>query len=244
MNPLFLIGAIAPAIVLVIYIFLRDKYEREPISKIVATFFLGMLSIPIALLLASGAYYLLDIINFGETSNGFISGLVDAFVCAAIPEEIAKLAILYILIWKNKNFNEPADGIVYSVCVSMGFACVENIIYVFDDSSVIIGRAIFAVPGHFLYAVLMGYYFSLVKFSQKNKLQNKILTLLAPILAHGIYDAILMISDNIPTWSYFLSILFYGFVFILWRLGLKRIKEHVEASPFSPKNIANEEDTL
>ena len=125
------------------------------------------------------------------------------------------------------------DGIVYAVCVSMGFATVENVMYVFEDPSCAWGRALFAVPGHFLFAVLMGFFLSLAKFTVKHKFRNWTMTLLAPILAHGIYDAILMVSDVASEgWSLLLTIVFYVFIFLLWRLGLKKISQHVESSPF------------
>ncbi|MBQ1605462.1 MAG: PrsW family intramembrane metalloprotease, partial [Bacteroidales bacterium] len=156
-----------------------------------------------------------------------------AFFSAAIPEEISKFIILFLLVWWSKDFNERMDGIVYAVCVSMGFATVENVMYVFEDPSCAWGRALFAVPGHFLFAVLMGFFLSLAKFTVKHKFRNWTMTLLAPILAHGIYDAILMVSDVASEgWSLLLTIVFYVFIFLLWRLGLKKISQHVESSPF------------
>jgi RsiW-degrading membrane proteinase PrsW (M82 family) len=105
--------------------------------------------------------------------------------------------------------------------------------YVFEDPSCAWGRALFAVPGHFLFAVLMGFFLSLAKFTVKHKFRNWTMTLLAPILAHGIYDAILMVSDVASEgWSLLLTIVFYVFIFLLWRLGLKKISQHVESSPF------------
>ena len=157
-----------------------------------------------------------------------------AFFSAAIPEEFSKFVILFLLIWWSKDFNERMDGIVYAVCVSMGFATIENILYVFDDPSCAWGRALFAVPGHFLFAVLMGFFLSLAKFTVKHKFRNWTMTLVAPILAHGIYDAILMVSDVVSVgWSALLTIVFYIFIFVLWRICLDKISEHVETSPFS-----------
>jgi len=231
-----LIGAIAPAIILVIYIFLRDKYEREPIGKILLTFFVGMLSVPLAL-------FVIDISHIDDLptilfSNVQLQAIGEAFFSAAIPEELSKLVILYLLIWRNKNFNERMDGIVYAVCVSMGFATVENILYVLNDPSCMIGRALFAVPGHFLFAVLMGYFLSMAKFSRKRRVFNWIMTAVAPILAHGIYDSILMVTSVASeTWLTSLTILFYVFIFLLWKLGLNRILVHVESSPFNPENM-------
>ncbi len=224
--------AVVPAIVLIVYIMIRDKYEREPIKKILSVFFVGMLSVPITLLMVYG----LNLEELPEIlfDNEIMRQIGVAFLTAAIPEEISKFVILYLLIWRSKDFNERMDGIVYAVCVSMGFATVENIMYVYEDPSCALGRALFAVPGHFLDAVLMGFFFSMAKFSVKNRPLNWSMTLIAPILAHGIYDAILMVSDVVSDeFASFLTIVFYVFVFLLWHLGLKKIKQHVETSPFA-----------
>ena len=150
--------AIVPAIVLIVYIMIRDKYEREPIRKILLAFFVGMLSIPLDLLIIG--IFGLDELPYLFDGEVF-QQIATAFFSAAIPEEISKFIILFLLVWWSKDFNERMDGIVYAVCVSMGFATVENIMYVFDDPSCAWGRALFAVPSHFLDAVLMGFFLSL-----------------------------------------------------------------------------------
>lgn len=226
-----LLVAVVPAVVLIVYILIRDKYEREPIRKILLTFFAGMLAIPLDLsLIAIFDLDYLPLMCEGEVS----AQIATAFFSAAIPEEFSKFVILFLLIWWSKDFNERMDGIVYAVCISMGFATVENVMYVFEDPSCAWGRALFAVPGHFLFAVLMGFFFSLAKFSVKHKFRNWTMTLLAPILAHGIYDAILMVADvTTAGWSALLTIAFYVFIFVLWGICLGKISEHVETSPFS-----------
>ncbi len=226
-----LLVAVVPAAVLIVYIFIRDKYEREPIKKILLAFFVGMVSIPLSLSLTS--IFGLDELPYifeGEIRQQ----IATAFFSAAIPEEISKFIILFLLIWWNKDFNERMDGIVYAVCVSMGFATIENILYVYNDPSCAWGRALFAVPSHFLDAVLMGFFLSLAKFSAKHKFRNWVNTLLVPILAHGIYDAILMVSGVVTEgWYLLLTIVFYIFIYVLWLICLDKISEHVESSPFS-----------
>ena len=218
-----LLVAVVPAVVLIVYIMIRDKYEREPIRKILLTFFAGMLAVPLDLSLIA----IFDLDYLPLMYDGAVSvQIATAFFSAAIPEEFSKFVILFLLIWWSKDFNERMDGIVYAVCVSMGFATVENIMYVFDEPSCAWGRALFAVPGHFLFAVLMGFFLSLAKFSVKHKFRNWTMTLVAPILAHGIYDAT-------EGWAALLTIAFYVFIFVLWRICLDKISEHVETSPFS-----------
>lgn len=116
--------------------------------------------------------------GFGQELSSTISGaFTDAFIMAAIPEELAKFVMLWLLLRNNPYFDEHFDGIVYAVCIGMGFAGFENVLYLFDNYeswiSVGIARAMFAVPGHFLTAVIMGYYYSLLLLSGKT-FSNKI----------------------------------------------------------------------
>jgi len=113
---------------------------------------------------------------------------------ASIPEESFKLLALWLVLRKNPYFDEHFDGIVYSVCVGLGFATIENIFYVVGDgdwASVGIMRAIFSVPGHYAFAVLMGYYYAQYHFV-KRSFFNGICIWAVPVIAHGIYDSIVM----------------------------------------------------
>ena len=124
------------------------------------------------------------------------------------------------------------DGIVYAVCVSLGFAALENIIYLFSNAesylSVGIARAIFAVPGHFCFGILMGYNYSLAKFYPKTPKKNKALILVAPIIVHGIYDSILFIINVTPAIIGVLFIVFLVFCHKMWKYGSKNIQEHLK----------------
>jgi RsiW-degrading membrane proteinase PrsW (M82 family) len=99
------------------------------------------------------------------------------------------------LLRKNPYFDEHFDGIVYAVCVGLGFAAIENVFYVFDNSddwlSVAVMRSLLAVPGHYAYAVLMGYYYSVYYFVDRSP-RTAVCILAVPVIAHGIYDAIAM----------------------------------------------------
>jgi RsiW-degrading membrane proteinase PrsW (M82 family) len=135
---------------------------------------------------------------FGE--NGTPATLADttalAFLVAAIPEETFKLLALWMVLKNNPYFDEHFDGIVNAVCVGLGFAAVENISYVFSQenwAAVAVTRALLAVPGHYAFAVLMGYYYSVYHFVNRSP-KVAVCVLLAPVLAHGIYDALAMSS--------------------------------------------------
>lgn len=119
---------------------------------------------------------------------------MQAFVVAALPEEAFKLLALWVVLRKNQYFDEHFDSIVYAVCVGLGFAAVENIFYVFSEEewvTVAVSRALLAVPEHYAFAILMGYYYSIYHFVDHTpKVANSIL--LVQVAAHGVYDALAM----------------------------------------------------
>lgn len=119
---------------------------------------------------------------------------MQAFVVAALPEESFKLLALWLVLRKNPYFDEHFDGIVYAVCVGLGFAAIENIFYVFSEEewvTVAISRALLAVPGHYAFAILMGYYYSVYHFVDHTP-KVAACILLVPVAAHGVYDALAM----------------------------------------------------
>ena len=156
---------ILPAILLVFYIYLRDRYQREPLGQILKAVFYGVISAGIAIVLESSLKSIGMLIDQPAT---WIGALWNAFVGAAMPEEATKLLMLWLLLRRNKYFDERFDGIVYACCIGMGFAGTENVLYLFGNienwQSVAVSRAIFAVPGHFMFAVAMGYFYSKIHF--------------------------------------------------------------------------------
>ena len=129
MQYLIIFAAILPAFALVIYVYLRDKYEREPLSQVLKAVGYGVIS--------AGIAYVLEVIIGGMGITGqaatWVGALWNAFVGAAIPEEAAKLLMLWLLLRHNPHFDERFDGIVYACCVGMGFAGTENILYLLGN---------------------------------------------------------------------------------------------------------------
>lgn len=139
---------------------------------------------------------------------------------AAFTEELFKFLALYLLIWKSREFNDKFDGIVYAVFVSLGFAAVENVLYVLGNGyGTGIMRAVTAVPAHAIFGVTMGFYFGMAKFYVKQQQRLKQKALLYPIILHGIYDFILFTQIE------WLTVVFIAFLVFLYVSGLKRIKE-------------------
>lgn len=228
-NYIILLIALLPVVILVYYIYHKDKKSPEPTGQLVKAFLWGILSVPLSLCISIP----LELIGVYPTEVTSILGSVStAFFGAAIPEEIAKFIMLWLLLRKNPYFDEKMDGIVYAVCVSLGFAALENIMYLFTNAdsylSVGIARAIFAVPGHFCFGILMGYYYSLAKFYPKTPTKNKALILVAPIIVHGLYDSILFIINVTPAISGILLIVFLVFCHKMWKYGSKSIQAHLK----------------
>lgn len=235
MNYILIGISVLPVILLLIYIYLKDKYEKEPLGLLLKAFFGGVLAVPLAVLLES---LLSRYVSGGPVFRGFYDG----FVVAGFSEELCKLLLLFGYIWKNKNFNEYFDGIVYAAFIGLGFACVENIGYVSSsqtfESGLTIGvvRALLSVPGHFLFAVVMGYYFSRAKFDRQQRLWKMCKALLYPLLLHGTFDALLLVSNNLSTTDWYavstilLFIVFIWFDLRLWKKCLWKIRYMQECS--------------
>ena len=216
--------SILPVVLLLIYIYKQDKYEKEPLGLLALAFFGGIISIFMDLILVS----IINGIWYSETV------FYSAFIEAGFPEEICKFTILFLFFWWNKNFNEYMDGIVYATFVSLGFACLENILYVFDNGfGTGVMRAIISVPGHFLFGVLMGYFLSLAKFNEKDCLLYLVLSVLVPSMVHGLFDWLLMVTDQLGTLGQLVILaLFIGGDILLWIVGVKSIRKHRESSQF------------
>ena len=127
-----------------------------------------------------------------EEPTSLVGTTTMAFFVAALPEESFKLLALWLLLRKNPYFDEHFDGIVYAVCVGLGFAAIENVLYVFNNEDwiiVSISRALLAVPGHYAFAILMGYYYSIYHFID-HSYKSAACVLFMPVLAHGVYDSL------------------------------------------------------
>ena len=183
--------ALLPAILLWLYIWQKDPHKEPTWLLIKATLFGVGICIPVSFVEIG-----IEMLLFGPggaPSDIFGTGAM-AFLVAALPEEAFKLFALWLVLRKNPYFDEHFDGIVYAVCVGLGFAAIENIGYLImmeDWVLVAVARALLAVPGHYAFAVLMGYFYSVYHFVDHSR-KTAACVLLVPILAHGIYDALAM----------------------------------------------------
>jgi RsiW-degrading membrane proteinase PrsW (M82 family) len=192
MSPLikYLILAIAPAVALMLYVYYRDKHEKEPLRVMLRAFFYGLLSVVPAAWLEQ---------KFGiMDKNDVVSTAYLAFLVIAGAEEGCKYLFMRWSVYRNPAFNEPFDGIVYCVMVSMGFATVENVMYVLrsdDPMRTALLRMLTAIPAHFTFAVIMGYFVGLSKFAPGKGLRYTIYGVGGAMFFHGAYDFCLILQE-------------------------------------------------
>lgn len=227
-----LLVGLAPALLLILYIYFADHLQREPLQQLKRAVGFGVGSLFVSLFFST----LLEAVGLDLDGQltGMEAALNQAFFGAAIPEECAKLLMLWLVTMRNPHFDEHMDGIVYSVCVGMGFAGCENVMYVMGAGdewlSVGVIRAMLSVPGHYYNAVMMGYYYSLVRFDAQHRTFNVLLMLLTPILAHGIFDFFLMFMDEIDSSSVQMLLLaaLIASCIAFYRFARQRVTYHLE----------------
>ncbi len=226
MSPLLLALAVSPGLLICWLVYRADKYEREPLGAVFLCFGLGAaITQPVMMF----ERWVIPMV--GDIERDPVLTFLMAFGAISSVEEIAKwgMLILGAFIWPY--FDEPFDGIVYAVMVSMGFATVENIFYIniFGNDTALL-RAFTAVPAHLVFAIAVGYYAGLAKFNAENRSHLLFRGLLVAILLHGTYD--FLVLQNWTKWlgsvgaiSIYLCLYYFGRLF----------REHLENSPFRPK---------
>jgi len=186
--------AVTPIFIIIVFVYFQDKYSREPTLTLFIAFILGIVSVLPAMLIES--IYTM-IFNFQSGIN-LPTTVLYSFFGVGLTEELSKFLFLRWYIYRNKNFSEPMDGVVYAVMVSMGFAAIENVLYVIMSSDPIytaIARSLSAVPAHACFGVIMGLYFGLSRFTYAGKrIRYHFLSVALAALAHGFYNLFLFIG--------------------------------------------------
>lgn len=225
---LLLALACAPGAFIIGYVYMRDRFEPEPLGLLAKSFWYGILSVVVTLVVSLPLMAVVPIDEKSLTDQAF-----NAFFMVALIEEGSKFIFVRGILYRNRNFNEPYDGIIYAVMVSMGFATLENILYSFEHGvGVALFRMFTAVPAHASFAVLMGYFLGKEKFEKRSNLFG-VWALGSATLLHGAYDYFLFVNFVPGIWIGAAVSLVVGV-----RLSLAAIRTHQAASPFSPENSA------
>ncbi|MDF2681399.1 MAG: conserved hypothetical rane protein [Brevibacillus sp.] len=215
-------AAVAPGIAILSYFYLRDSLEPEPISMVIRSFIFGvLLVIPIMVI-----QYIM------QTEWNWRDGIVAEVFQSAVIEEFFKWMVIYFTAYKHVEFDEPYDGIVYAVAVSLGFATLENLFYlIINGLDIAFWRALLPVSSHALFAVWMGYYLGLAKFSKGVRKERIFLwvSVVLPISLHALYNAIFLSVQN---WL----VVIVPFMLLLWWQGLKKVQR---AHDFGSKKLSS-----
>ena len=234
--------AVLPALILVYYVYQQDSLQREPAKNLVKAFFYGAASVFASLLISVPS---MRLGLFPQEIHSGLDAFRSAFFGAAIPEETAKLLLLWLFLRKCKDFDERMDGIVYAVCVGMGFAAFENVEYLLGAGSqwvtVGLSRSLTAIPGHFGFAVVMGYYFSLHYFDRYRAPLAGIKMWLYPVLLHGTYDWIAMSQEVSPELSGAIALAVLLLCFGMLKWARKHMKEHLITDSFTHTTTIDEQ---
>ena len=214
--------ALLPAVLLTVYVYKKDRIEREPVRLIVRLLALGAFScIPAAAM----EYGIGAVIDNSGIRNPYFLVFLQSFAVAAMCEELVKYFFLRRKTWRNAAFDYQFDGIVFGVSVSLGFAALENVLYVLQSGmSTALLRAVTSVPGHAIFGVFMGYFYGYAKRAEVTGNASEArdylaLSVLVPILLHGVYDFIAFSMQISELWI----IPFFLYVALLYFIGLKRV---------------------
>ena len=214
--------ALIPVIVLVIFLLAVDRHDREPIRLLGKVFLFGMLSsIPILVIE-------MLLVRF-NIFVGFLGIVFQSFIVAGLTEEFMKRLVVMKIAFRHPAFNEKMDGIIYCAFAALGFAAVENVVYLASyfqqRRSSAFSDSLFSVPGHMLFAVTMGYYLALSKYAQSPGMSRNYYSksLLYPVLLHGTFNTIL--SLNLP-----ILFVFVPFIIFLWVYNMKKLNAFYKES--------------
>ena len=205
--------ALIPVIALLLFIYFKDKTEKEPMGLLIGLFFAGMGTSITAMILELIGEAVFNLIFSGvPVLNAFLL----AMLVVAPAEEMGKYTVLRLITWKNRNFDYSFDAIVYAVFTSLGFACIENVMYVFMNGwGTAIMRMFTAVPGHACFAVFMGFFYSKAKYAsitgnKSDYSKYNALSMIFPIVVHGLYDAVIFAGTAMD------NSLLTGVSFLFW----------------------------
>lgn len=207
---LLLAGALLPALLLMRWIYNKDAIEKEP----------GKLLIKLAL---GGALACIPAAILEGIFEGFLDNAMDAdtlgytfvltFLIVALSEEGCKFFFLRKFSWDDPNFNFTFDGIVYGMFTGLGFAALENVMYVLEYGvGVIISRGLLSIPAHGIFGIFMGLYYARSKYADLynngvGHRRNMWAALLVPSVLHGFFDFCLMSGSDLLAAAFFLFVI-------------------------------------
>ncbi|WP_182199429.1 glutamic-type intramembrane protease PrsW [Paraliobacillus salinarum] len=219
-------AGIAPALALMTFFYLKDRFNTEPILPIVQSFIYGALLV-----------FPLMFVQYAFATEEIAQGsFLSSFILTGFLEEFFKWFIFVYTVYKFTTFNSFYDGIIYGVAISLGFATVENILYlVAHGIEYALARAFFPVSSHALFGVVMGYYLGKARFKPEKPRLMMFVGLVIPFLLHGFYDYILQTTKG--NWIYILT----PFMILLWLNAIKKVKQANYYTKNSEQRVSNQQ---
>ena len=217
-NIILLIIAILPVYLIGLYVYNKDR-EKEPKKLLTKLFIYGMLACFPAVILELVLGYFFNEEEYMNLFEMFIYAIINI----ALVEELCKWFIVYNMTYHNSEFDHLYDMVVYSIFTSLGFAVLENILYVYlGGFTVGLFRAVSAIPGHASYAIIMANYLGKAKVANlnsdmHNEKKNLLLSILMPTFAHGLYDYFLF------TDKFILLICYIIFLIVIYKYSQNKI---------------------
>lgn len=237
MNTLVFVAAL-PVVLICMYVYRKDL-EKEPKKLLTKLMLWGVFSIIPVIIVELIA----DVFFSVNGYEGFLVIFLYCFVGIGLIEEMAKWFISYKVIYRNNDFNETYDAIVYSVFTSLGFALIENLLYVLSNGFITgVLRSITAVPAHTCCGIVMGYYLGLAKREDTLDNQNKsnyymLLSILVPIVIHTMYDSLAFSREK---GSLCIFILFTILLYVISFVTIKKVsKKNVKFINYEKNNNEN-----
>ncbi len=218
--------AVVPSLYLVGYFYHQDRRRPEPKGLLLAAFALGFAATIPAGLLEAVFSRLADV----SVASPLFRKAIEAYLVVALPEEGPKLVVVMWCCYQRRAFDEVMDGIVYTVVASLGFACLENIIFVVDAGmKVALARAFTAVPMHAIASAAMGYHLGLSHFAATRRLRRLHIAkgLLAAVAYHGTYDLVLLAQPHLGRHAFSAVVLMVivGYFHVRWQMGQARMSD-------------------
>ena len=232
---LVIITALIPVVILGWWIYKKDSLRPEPLRMLYKAFLYGVGSTFVTLVITS--FFAMAGVKLYDLGS-FKGAVSTALFAAALPEECAKLLMLWLFLRNNPYYDEYLDGIVYAACVGLGFAGTENILYLLQSDNWLgtgIMRGITAVPAHFAIACAMGYFYSKRHFGDRSRF-TAVCVLAVPVIIHWVYDALAFSEGIFPALSVVINVLFVLLIWLVYRNTMRRIStmQQLDQSRMTP----------
>ena len=240
-NPILIAAAVIPAMILLNYIYKKDRLEKESRKLLISLVVMGIVSTALAVVAERIGSFVLELVL---TEGSLLYNALLYFGVVACAEEGAKYILLKRKTWSSPEFNCQFDGVVYAVFVSLGFALWENIGYVaaYGLPTALV-RAVTAVPGHACFGVFMGAWYGMAKRyensgeAEKSR-QCRKLAFWVPALIHGTYDFIATLNATLS------ALVFVAFVLFLFFSAMARVRKISAEDEYISDHDNNDGDNI